>query len=135
MFDHVINAYGRDPSTGFARRPIDNIGVQYGLAALNAGKISIDQLLDLNEKIGGYDYDNDGKIVPARSVADPLALRAAYQTGRVTFGGAGLTMVPIIDVRPYRDMPPNGDVHLKVHSFHSLFTRDSKELTAHLPMK
>jgi hypothetical protein len=32
-----------DPATGFARRPVDNIGVQYGLAALNVGVIDATQ--------------------------------------------------------------------------------------------
>jgi len=115
VFDHAVNVYGRDPSTGFARRPVDNSGVQYGLAALNAGKITPAQFLDLNEKIGGY--DNDGNPMPARSVADPTALRIAYQTGRVVNGGLGLGKLPIIDVRPYRDSIPGGDVHQKFHSF------------------
>ena len=115
VFDHNVNMYGRDPETGFARRPIDNIGVQYGLEPLNLGKITVAQFLDLNQNIGGY--DNDGTIVSSRSTADPLAVRAAYQTGRITNGTSGLGKLPIIDVRPYRDMLPNGDVHLKVHSF------------------
>jgi hypothetical protein len=115
VFDHTANVYGRDPETGFARRPIDNIGVQYGLDPLNAGKITVEQFLDLNQNIGGY--DNDGNIVSGRSMADPLALRAAYRSGRVINGNPGLGKLPIIDVRPYRDMLPNGDVHLKVHSF------------------
>jgi len=115
VFDHTANVYGRDLETGFARRPIDNIGVQYGLDPLNAGKITVEQFLDLNQNIGGY--DNDGNIVSGRSMADPLALRAAYQSGRVINGMPGLGKLPIIDVRPYRDMLPNGDVHLKVHSF------------------
>jgi hypothetical protein len=115
VFDHTINVYGRDSETGFARRPIDNVGVQYGLEPLNSGRITVSQFLDLNQKIGGY--DNDGSLVPNRSVADPMALRAAYQTGRVTNGHEGLGLLPIIDVRPYRDMLPQGDVHLKVHSF------------------
>ena len=29
-----MNIWGRDPKTGFARRPMDNIGIQYGLTAL-----------------------------------------------------------------------------------------------------
>jgi hypothetical protein len=115
IYDHNINMYGRDPATGFARRPIDNTGVQYGLAALNDGTITTTQFLDLNQKIGGY--DNDGNVVATRSVADPLALRAAYQTGVITSGGGGLARVPIIDVRPYRDKLPDGDNHLKYHSF------------------
>ena len=35
VYDHTVNVYGRDPKTGFARRPLDNVGIQYGLAALN----------------------------------------------------------------------------------------------------
>jgi Tannase-like family of unknown function (DUF6351) len=115
IYDHNINMYGRDPETGFARRPIDNTGVQYGLAALNDGAITAAQFLDLNEKIGGY--DNDGNIVSTRSLADPLALRGAYQNGLITDAGGGLGKLPIIDVRPYRDKLPNGDNHLKYHSF------------------
>jgi hypothetical protein len=115
IFDHNVNVYGRDPLTGFARRPIDNVGVQYGLAALNSGIISEAQFLDLNEKIGGY--DNDGNIIPARAAADLQAVRAAYQTGRITYGGGGLATIPIIDFRGYSDLTPRGDVHLKYHSY------------------
>jgi hypothetical protein len=115
VFDHTVNVYGRDPATGFARRPLDNTGVQYGLAQLNAGVITPSQFLDLNEHIGGY--DNDGNIVAVRTGADPLALRAAYATGRVTNGGGGLRNIPIIDLRGYLDRNPNGDLHLKYHSF------------------
>jgi hypothetical protein len=115
VFDHTINVYGRDAETGFARRPLDNTGVQYGLAALNAGKINAEQFLDLNEKVGGY--DNDGNMIATRAIADPQALRAAYRTGRITNGGGGLASVPIIDVRAYRDQTENGDFHLKFHSF------------------
>ena len=32
--------FGFDQATGFARRALDNVGVQYGLGAFNAGKIS-----------------------------------------------------------------------------------------------
>jgi len=115
IYDHNIGLYGRDPSTGFARRPVDNTGVQYGLAALNDRTITVEQFLELNENIGGY--DNDGRVVGARSSADPVALRNAYQTGVITFAGNGLAGVPIIDVRPYRDKLASGDNHLKYHSF------------------
>ena len=115
IYDHNIAIYGRDPATGFARRPIDNTGVQYGLAALNDGAITVAEFLDLNANIGGY--DGDGRIVASRSTADPLALRNAYQSGVITFGGNGLSKVPIIDVRPYRDKLRNGDEHEKYHSF------------------
>jgi hypothetical protein len=54
LYDHLVNVFGRDPATGFARRPIDNIGVQYGLEALNLGAITKQQFLALNRNIGGY---------------------------------------------------------------------------------
>ena len=115
VYDATVNVYGRDPETGFARRPLDNVGVQYGLAALTAGVITPAQFLDLNEGIGGYDHD--GRFRASRSVADPAALRAAYETGRVTHGGGGLATTPIIDYRGYSDDAERGDVHLRYHSF------------------
>lgn len=115
VYDHTVNVYGRDPATGFARRPLDNTGVQYGLTALNDGVITPTQFLDLNEAVGGH--DNDGNIVPTRSVADPSALQAAYSTGRVANGGGGLAALPIIDLRGYLDLNAGGDIHQKYHSF------------------
>ena len=115
VYDHAINIYGTDPATGFARRPIDNVGVEYGLEALNAGTITVDQFLDLNAAIGGY--DKDGNFMAARTVADLEATRQAYQTGRLTSGGGGLKDIPIIDYRAYADDNPGGDIHLRYHSF------------------
>ena len=79
--DDLVNVFGRDPKTGFARSPFDNVGVQYGLRAFNAGQISFEQFADLNARIGGHDID--GNIVPAREVADPVALKIAYRSGRI----------------------------------------------------
>ena len=115
VYDHAVNVYGTDPATGFARRPLDNVGVQYGLAALRDGTITADQFLDLNEGVGGFDAD--ANIVPARTVADLPAVRAAYRTGRLTNGGGGLADIPIIDYRAYFDDAPNGDIHVRYHSF------------------
>ena len=116
LYDHMVNLLGRDRKTGFARRPIDNLGVQYGLDALNAGVISKQMFLDLNRRIGGY--DNDGNYVPGRTVGDQDALKAAYEGGRITNGGLGLAMIPIIDYRGYVDQPENGgEVHSRFHSF------------------
>jgi hypothetical protein len=115
IYDHAVNVYGRDPKTGFARRPLDNVGVQYGLRALNAGAISKAQFLDLNQRIGGF--DRDGNVVTSRSVADLDAVRAAYRTGRLTSTGGGLATTPIIDYRNYLDDAADGDIHLRFHSF------------------
>ncbi len=99
--DNLINVFGRDPKTGFARRPYDNVGVQYGLGALNEGKISLEQFLDLNRRVGGFDID--GNIIAERTVANPEALRIVYQTGRLNDASRGLSTVPIIDARRYTD--------------------------------
>ena len=116
IHDNQVNVYGRDPKTGFARRPLDNVGVQYGLVAFNEGLITAEQFLELNERIGGFDAD--GNIVGARSDADPVALRIAYETGRMNGGGGSLGAIPIIDARPYLDL--TGDIH---DSFRSFVTR------------
>jgi len=116
IYEHFVNILGRDSKTGFARRPIDNVGVQYGLAALNSGAISIDMFLDLNARIGGYDVD--GNYVADRTVGDKSALKIAYESGRITNGGLGLRTTPIIDYRGYVDQPENGgEVHSRFHSF------------------
>jgi len=115
VYDHAVNVWGKDPKTGFARRPLDNVGIQYGLGALNAGAITKQQFLDLNAKIGGY--DNDGNIAAKRTVADPAAIRTAYRMGRLTWGGAGLATTPIVDYRAYLDDAPGGNIHLRYQSF------------------
>lgn len=115
VYDHAVNVWGRDPKTGFARRPLDNAGIQYGLGALNAGTITKEQFLDLNAKIGGY--DNDGRIVSTRTVADLAAVRTAYRMGRMTWGGGGLATTPILDYRAYLDDVQGGNIHLRYHSF------------------
>ena len=115
VYSHYVNVYGRDAETGLARRPLDNAGVQYGLAALNDGVITPEQFLDLNRRIGGY--DQDGRFQAERTVADPEAARLAYETGRLTSGGGGLADTPIIDYRAYSDDRENGDVHVRYHSF------------------
>ena len=114
IYDHGATGFGRDPKTGFGRRPLDNVGVQFGLGALNAGAISIAQFIELNQLIGGLDID--AKRTPARSTGDRVALRRGYQTGRFLFGGAGLAQIPVIDYRAYVDFK-NGDNHQRFHSF------------------
>jgi len=115
LWDHSVNVYGRDQKTGFARRPLDNVGIQYGLGALNAGTITVAQFLDINEKIGGFDVD--GNMVAERMVADPTAIRAAYRTGRLNQAQGGLGDLPIIDYRTYYDDLPGGDVHMRFQTF------------------
>jgi hypothetical protein len=115
VYDHAKNQLGVDPATGYARRPLDNVGVQYGLEALNDGVITVDQFLDLNAAVGGYNLD--AGFQAARTEADLVAVRNAYRSGRLTNGGGGLRDVPIIDYRAYSDDNPVGDIHLRYHSF------------------
>ncbi|MGZ8764611.1 MAG: DUF6351 family protein, partial [Acidimicrobiia bacterium] len=107
------NQVGVDPETGFARRPLDNIGVEYGLAALNAGTITPDAFLDLNEGVGGYDLD--GTIVGEREAAHAADLRRTYALGRVLQRTRHLLRTPIITTNIYTDA--RGDIHTRFRLF------------------
>ena len=111
--DSNVNVFGRDPGTGFANRPLDNVGVAYGLEALRGGVISVDQFLDLNARIGGWDID--GNIVAEREVADADDLGRLYRDGRINQGGGDLTHIPIIVTNAYSD--PSGDIHDRWRAF------------------
>lgn len=115
VFDHTVNVYGTVGDTGFAQRPLDNVGVQYGLAALRDGAITFDQFIDLNRRVGGI--DRDANPTAERTGADERATTAAYATGRILSGAAGLATTPIIDYRAYTDDAPGGDIHMNVHGF------------------
>jgi hypothetical protein len=113
-FEQIATQLGRNPANGFAWRPLDNVGLQYGLGALETGAITPEQFVSLNEGVGGFDFI--GNVVPQRVEADPIGLERGYQTGRVNTGGLGLASTPIIDLRQYTDLPA-GDIHTRVHSF------------------
>jgi len=113
VYESEVNVLGLDPRSGFTRRPLDNVGVQYGLAAFNSGKIDAEQFLELNELVGGY--DEDGNIVAERTLADEGALRLAYRRGLVLTGGGGLQSIPILDWRPYSD--DGADQHDEFRTF------------------
>jgi hypothetical protein len=115
VYDHTVNVLGRD-ATGAALRTWDNVGVQYGLAALKTGAISAQQFLELNRAIGGF--DNDGNYSAARGQADLGAVKRAYESGQITYGGLGLKSTPVIDYRGYVDAPENAaEEHSRFHSF------------------
>ncbi len=81
---------------GFAGVPYDNVGVQYGLAALHDGQITPAQFVDLNANIGGDDIDLNP--VPRRRVADEPALANAYRTGLINETN-NLNETAVIDCR------------------------------------
>jgi len=113
VYDVSRNVFGVDRSTGFSLRPFDNVGVQYGLAALNSGAITKQQFLDLNERIGGY--DQDANYVASRTAGDVGAIQRMQQSG-VTFGGSGgMSQVPVFDVSGiYND---DGGYHYQWYHF------------------
>ena len=110
VYDYMATVFGRRPD-GFARRPYDNVGVQYGLQAVMSGQILPEQFVDLNERVGGLDIDYGFQT--GRSTADPGVLEAAYQSGQVT-QGLQLAKVPIID-GSYA--VPAGDIHTAFHAW------------------
>src|SRR5678809_106467 len=70
------------PGSVRARVTGDNVGIQYGLNALLAGKITAEEFVTLNEKIGGFDTDFNRRA--ARTTADRPALDIAYRAGIVS---------------------------------------------------
>jgi hypothetical protein len=97
--DYMKNVFGpyqgSDPY-GYAGIPLDNVGVEYGLTALQQGLITPAQFVDLNEKIGGFD-DNFGKTTTRFAAQEP-ALTYDYRSGAVNETN-DLTDVAIIDLR------------------------------------
>lgn len=83
---------------GFANSPVDNVGVQYGLEALQQGEISAEQFVDLNVNVGGADVD--GGWTSERKTATREGLRNLYRSGQVNDGSL-LDRVPIVHTRTY----------------------------------
>jgi Tannase-like family of unknown function (DUF6351) len=103
IFDGGVNVYGRGPNpldpsgkSTIGLRPYDNVGVQYGLSALNSGAITVSQFLDLNANVGGF--DTDANPVTARTVGNADAILRANQSGLLLNGGGGLASMPIFGI-------------------------------------
>ena len=115
-----------------ANDPFDNVGVQYGLKALQQRQISVEEFLALNENIGSYTVDLQwtgpatgsatpppgqifGTVQPApRIAASPSALSRLYFSGMA--GDAHLlSQVAIIDLRGNQN--PAGDIHANWRSW------------------
>jgi hypothetical protein len=96
LADLMINVFGPREPQGFAGIPLDNVGVQWGLTALQKGQITTAQFVDLNEKTGGL--DPDAQWQPQRTEADATTLRRAYRSGAINSAN-NLDQVAIIDLR------------------------------------
>jgi hypothetical protein len=121
LHDYTINVVGpRRPADwgpqekqvgrGFGGLPLDNVGVQYGLEALEQGRITPAQFVDLNTKVGGSDIDINPR--PERFEANRPALRNSYLSGGVNSAN-NLDRVAIIDLRG----PDPGAFHDAYRSF------------------
>jgi len=106
--DAAINVFGPEPSSlwsanekklgrGFVRPPIDNVGVQYGLAQLKSGDITPAQFVDLNSAIGGLDIDTNPTPNRIDSAGSP-SLARAYRSGMINETN-NLNQTAIIDCR------------------------------------
>jgi hypothetical protein len=139
-FNDLENVYGVD-ANGYAPIPADNVGVQYGLAALRDGKITPAEFVELNACAGSWKEQPDyvqwdpfhdpfdarnmhhdpvacrlplgaGWAPNARRAGDVGAMNAAYTSGHVFTGRAG---IPLVDLRPY--LEPQLNMHNVRQSF------------------
>jgi hypothetical protein len=128
--DYMVNVFGVRDTDGFARRPISNVGVQYGLSGLlsflkndlsdpTRPPLAPSQFVALNAGVGGFDIDF--QPIPERTVADPLAQERVYRSGAVNTG-AHLDQVAIIDLGG----PEPGAFH-DVYRKHSMRARLVRE--------
>lgn len=147
-WDDLKHIYGKSPNA-YANSIWDNVGVQYGLGALAANDITIDEFLKLNAHVGGwkkhdeYQQENYWKVIkgvslsefspwshhnmshgtleePAqRTEANIDAIRAAYMSGHVFLGKID---IPVIDLRHY--LEDELDMH---HISASFSTRERME--------
>ena len=113
LADANVNQVGTDPKTGFANRALSNVGVQYGLEALNSGAITPTEFLDLNQGVGGYDVD--GEFLPERTTAPAKVFRHVYEMGGVLEGDEQLRALPIVTTNFYTD--DAGDIHTRFRLF------------------
>jgi hypothetical protein len=107
LADYMINVLGpREPQDwspmekavghGFGGLPFSDVGMQFGLEALQKGEITPQQFVDLNAKVGGEDVDI--KPTAARTDAVEPALRNAYLSGAINETN-NMKDVAIIDLR------------------------------------
>ena len=108
--DYMKYVFGVGPDNK-APRPIDNVGLQYGLQNLLNGTLSKERFVDVNWRIGGMDID--GVWQPQRTEADLGALATLYRTGRIA-DGSGSAYVAEIDARTN---PTDVGFHPPFHSW------------------
>jgi len=122
--DYMVGVFGRRPAArweavekkiqhGFAQIPLDTVGVQYGLKALQDGTINAAQFADLNAKIGAITIDD--VLTPKRLQGDVGAIDTLYRTGQVS-DPYQWADVPIIDLRGYSE---SSEIHTSFYTYAS----------------
>ena len=122
--DYMVSVLGRRPASrwgpvehklghGFGQLPLDTVGVQYGLKALQAGTISPAQFADLNAKIGAITIDD--VFTPKRLEAVPAGIATVYRNGLIA-DPRQWANVPIIDLRGYSE---TSEIHTSVYTYAS----------------
>jgi hypothetical protein len=106
--DLHVAQLGRRDADGFAHGVLDDVGVQWGLAAVKAGQISVEQFVDLNEKVGGFTIDY--RHQNGRTQGDVEGIRNFYRAGEFSWG-TNLARTPTIDARSNN----TADFHANVH--------------------
>jgi hypothetical protein len=140
-WDDARDVYGVDDD-GWARQTWDNIGVQYGLAALQRGQVTPEEFLRLNALVGGWKHPSemgeegfpfsgpmtpenfdpwssrqmnlspDGTRPAPRTAGDPIGITNAFENGHVFRGELD---IPMIDWRHYLEH------QLDMHNSHQSF--------------
>lgn len=131
LMDYMINVLGARPpevwspmevaaGRGFGGFFAANDGIQYGLSALRAGRITPAQFVDLNLKIGGFDIDF--KPAPGRLRGDVASIHNAYVSGGVNSTN-NMDQVAIINSTG----PDPGAAHDVVHAWWTRWRLDREQ--------
>ncbi|HEX3706782.1 MAG TPA: DUF6351 family protein [Mycobacteriales bacterium] len=113
--DDLKNILGTNAKTGAALRPLDNVGVQYGLEALQGGQITPAEFVALNRGVGGVDLD--GNYMKRREVMTTYEANRIFDDSLVGEFGA-INQTPIIDQTiPVSDDVPALDIHDEIRPY------------------
>lgn len=113
--DDLANIYGTDTRTHAALRPIDSVGVQYGLKALHRGQITPKQFVSLNASVGGISLN--GTFQKQREAMTRYEAHRIFRDGIVGEFGA-INQTPMIDQTiPAVDYSPIFDIHDQVRPY------------------
>jgi hypothetical protein len=107
--DYMIDVLGRSRATGYANSTLDNVGVEYGLQAVDERKITPAEFVSLNESVGSFNGNYEWQT--GRMEASLTGLRNAYRSGAVN-EATHLNDVAIIDI-PIDEQ----DIHEPYRSF------------------